>query len=221
MILWLGIAAAQSLEGIDGVVELRTTPEAPWRPADPGERIEAGMALRTFQGEARLALDGGGMVRLAARSELVRGPRSFELLHGRAFAQGEAVRFEMSGLVQVSGAARFDREPGTLQRLAVLSGEARATVLGRIVTLQPRQQLVVLSDGEPQISDFEENDPWYLDRIPLAEGAGRVLGSSGDAELRRGDGPWRTARAGDPFTVDMQPEPAPTPGSRSASRTAP
>lgn len=185
---------AQPLLVVEGVVELRATADAPWRPAAVGEVLEHGGQLRTLQGEATLALL-GGILRLAPETAIERQGRHYLLLSGRSYAQAEEISFVMGGVVRVSGEARFDALAGA-RRVAVLDGSGRITWLGRVLEVASGEQLIIAATGELSLSRYYERDPWYRNLIAVGEGRGQVLGFAGVAELRRADGDWQLAAPG-------------------------
>ena len=195
--------SAQSLLEVEGTVELQAAAAEPWLPASGGDVLEVGGALRTFQGEARLDLGDGGVLRLGVDSELSRGPRMYLLASGRVFVQAEGTIFDLGGPLRVAGEVRLDNDPEAGQRVAVISGSARATVGARVLNLEPGQQLLMAAGEDPEVIAFSEDDPWYRDLVPVAEGRGEVLGFRGTAELMAPSDAWQPAEIGAGFTPGM------------------
>jgi hypothetical protein len=188
---------AQTITTLNGVVEMRTTVDDPWRPASDGETLEARGGIRTFQGDVTLTLESGAIIRLSTDSELTRGLRTYQLVLGKAYTKGEAVPFDMSGPMRVDGEARFDVDPNAGARAVLLGGEARLTFGARVFELELGQQLVIPLEGEPSFSTYFERDPWYRDLVVLEEGTGSVENFLEEAEIQKVGGDWVVANIGD------------------------
>ena len=190
------LGAAQQLDAYDGVAEFKED-EGAWRPADIGDEIDVRDTLRTFEGDLSLALINGS-IRLNRNSELTRGLRTYDLVEGKAFVNADGVLMEFGGPLQVEGELRLDHNETDGHRAALLSGYARVTVGGRVLELEPGQQIVVSEDGETSLSEYYERDPWYRDILSLGEGVGQVIGFEGEAELDAGSG-WLQSELGMAF----------------------
>ncbi|MGL4608282.1 MAG: FecR family protein [Trueperaceae bacterium] len=193
----VGYVSAQTLTTVNGVVEIRETVDDPWRPASAGDVLQARGSVRTLQGDLTLTLETGGFIRLSTDSEMIRGLRTYELVLGKAYTQGEAVPFEISGPMRVSGEARFDVDSTSGARAVLLSGTAHLTFEGRVLELELGQQLVIPLEGEPSFSEYFERDPWYKDLVVLEEGTGVVENFLGEANIQNAEGGWRAAQLED------------------------
>jgi hypothetical protein len=188
---------AQPITTLNGVAEIRATPDDPWRPASVGDILEARGSVRTFQGDLTLTDDSGDVVRLTTDSEMNRGLRAYQLVLGKAYAKGEAVSFDMSGPMKVKGEARFDVAEDSGARAVLLAGEARVTIGAGVIVLEPGQQLVIPLEGEPGVSEYFERDPWYRDLVVLEEGTGVVENFLGTAEIQKAESEWVASQVGD------------------------
>lgn len=196
--IFFGIPSyAQPITTLNGVVEIRATPDDPWRPASNGDVLEARGSVRTFQGDMTLTLESGGIIRLNVDSEMVRGLRTYQLVAGKAYVNGEGIPMDMSGPMRVEGEARFDVDPTTGARAALLGGKAKLTFGAGVITFEPGQQFVIPLEGEPSLSLYFERDPWYKDFVVLEEGTGAVENFLGTAEIQKADGDWVASQIGD------------------------
>lgn len=188
---------AQSITTLNGVVEIRATPDDPWRPAGTGDVLEARGSVRTFQGDATVTLESGGIIRLSVDSEMVRGLRTYQLVTGKAYVNGEGMPMDMSGPMRVEGEARFDVDATTGARAVLLSGKAKLTAGARVIDFEPGQQYVIPLEGEPSMSLYFERDPWYKDLTVLEEGTGAVENFLNTAEIQKAEGEWVVSQIGD------------------------
>jgi hypothetical protein len=188
---------AQTITTLSGVVEVRTTVDDPWRPASDGEILEARGSIRTLQGDVTLTLESGGIIRLSVDSEMTRGLRTYQLVTGKAYANGEGLPMDLSGPMRVDGEARFDVDPNSGARAVLLGGEASLTFGARVYEFEVGQQLVIPLEGEPSFSIYFERDPWYKDLTVLEEGTGAVENFLGSAEIQKAEGEWAAAQVGD------------------------
>jgi hypothetical protein len=191
------LAFAQPITTLNGVAELRATPDDPWRPASVGDVLEARGSIRTFQGDVTLTDESGDVVRISNDTELLRGLRTYELVLGKAYAKGESVLFEMNGPMRVIGEARFDVSADAGARAVSLAGEAKLTFEGRVFQLELGQQLVIPLEGEPSFSQYFERDPWYRDLVVLEEGTGSVENFLKETFIQKAGGDWVPAQLGD------------------------
>ena len=190
-LLFFGYGVAQQLSW-EGSAELQLSEEASWQPLEDGNMLEVNARVRTFQGDVTVQLADNQVIRLAADSVLLRRSRDYVLEQGKAFvhAEGDGITFQLAGPVRVTGEARFDAQDAQA-RVAVINGSARITHLGRVVNLEPNQQLLVPADEEPEVTTFFETDPWYLNLVPVGEGYGKVIGLFNIAEVRSNDSDWQ------------------------------
>ena len=189
----LGLSLAQQVDSYDGVAEFMED-EGAWRPADIGDEIGVRDHLRTFEGDLYVALENGS-IRLARHSEMSRGLRTYDLVQGKAYVDADGVLMEFGGPMQVEGQLRLDRNEVEGHRAVLLDGAAKVTLGGRVIELEPGQQITVSSEGQASLADYYERDPWYRDILSLGEGVGRVIGFQGEAELKQ-DADWQPSELG-------------------------
>lgn len=193
--LCLGYSLGQTLQQVEGIVEIRSSPDDAWRPARVGDILEARGEIRTLQGSTTFQ-SSEYTLRLNQHSQIFRGLTAYELISGQVYLEAEAVKFFMGGPIKIKGQARLDRDPSNGQRLAILSGEATATLGANIYHLEKTQQLTVSNQGNITVSTYFERDPWYLTLVALAQGRAAVIGMTGEAELESSEG-WKTASLDD------------------------
>ena len=184
--------AAPALTRAEGRVEAQQ-PGGTWASQDSGEVT---LGLRTGAGRAELR-GGTGLITVGSASRLRRYLDEADLLQGRFHLRGPvAVHVQGQHLVMDGpGALRADLD-GPVRRVAVLAGQARLDLNGRIVTVQAGQQLD-LRGG--QLSAFRETDPWYAAQF-RGEGNASVQATRGPETLVR-PGQTRSAVIGDPLEV--------------------
>ena len=185
------LAWAQTIQTLEGLVEIRSSPEDAWRPASTGDVLEARGSLRTLQGDVIFSAP-EYTIRLSNDSELARGLTAYELISGKAYVGAQAVKFQIGGPVKIEGQARIDNDSVKGQRLVVLKGQATATLGAGVTYLETEQQLLIPIQGSHSVSQYFERDPWYLNLSILAEGSAAVVGMMGTAEIQTPEG-WAAA----------------------------
>ncbi len=192
---FLSLSLGQSIQTLEGIAEIRSSPDDAWRPASLGDTLAARGSLRTLQGDITLeALE--YKIRLSPNTELSRGLTAYELIQGKAYIDAQAVKFYMNGPIKIEGQARLDVDSLNGQRLAVLNGKAAATIGAGVTYLETNQQVVIPLQGEVSISQYFERDPWYLNLSVLAQGSAAVVGMMGSAEIQI-PGNWKAAQLND------------------------
>ena len=189
------LAWSQTIQTLEGLVEMRSSPEDAWRPAGIGDILDARGSLRTLQGDVTL-LAPEYTIRLSNNTELLRGLTAYELINGKAYIDAQAVKFQIGGPVKIEGQARIDTDPLNGQRLVVLNGIATATLGAGVTHLETEQQLVIPIEGDISVSQYFERDPWYLNLSVLATGSAAVVGMMGSAEIQMSEN-WKLAELND------------------------
>ena len=195
------LASAQVLEVINGVVELREAPDQPWRPASTAEPFNVGSSLRSFQGNARVALGQNSFLQIDHASALTRDVAGYAELQGKLYGRSTDLRLDV-GLpdLRLLGEGRVDALESGAHRIAVFSGEALAWLKNDLVIIHPGEQLYVPASGEPPIlSTYFERDPWYRSLMSLTSGTGQVEAAFGNNEIRLPGEDWRVANPGTAF----------------------
>ncbi|MCD0158674.1 hypothetical protein IHN57_15595, partial [Deinococcus sp. 6GRE01] len=144
------------LSGAQGSVEVLGTTNT-W--ATQGTGIDVTTSLRTGTGRAELK-SGTGQVVVGSASRLRRYLDEADLLDGRFFLRGP-VAVHVQGIhvvMEGAGQIRVDLSGKATRRVAVLQGQARLSLNGKLVTLRAAQQ-VDLNSG--RVTAFREQDPWY------------------------------------------------------------
>lgn len=179
--------AAPTVQGTQGRVELQQ-PGGTWAPGSG----EVTLGLRTGAGRAELH-DGAGRITVGSASRLRRYRDEADLLQGRFYLRGPvAVHVQGQHLVMDgAGSLRVDLD-GPVRRVAVITGQVRADLSGRVVTVRGGQQLDLRSAA---LSAFRETDPWYAAQF-RGEGSATVQATRGAVQLNRA-GQVRGAASGD------------------------
>lgn len=154
-----------------------------WAPGSaPGTELST--SLRTGTGRAELK-SGAGQIVVGSASRLRRYLDEADLLDGRFFLRGPvAVHVQGTHVVmEGAGQMRVDLSGRATRRVAVLQGQARLSLNGKLVTVRAAQQ-VDLDSGK--VTAFREQDPWYASQY-------RGLG---DANIEATRGQVRVDRAG-------------------------
>ncbi|MFC6801436.1 hypothetical protein ACFQDE_06570 [Deinococcus caeni] len=183
------------LSGAQGSVEL-LAPSGTWAPQV--SRTDVTTSLRTGTGRAELT-SGGGQVVMGSASRLRRYLDEADLLDGRFFLRGP-VAVHVQGIhvvMEGAGQMRVDLSGRATRRVAVLQGQARLSLNGRVVTVRAAQQ-VDLDSGK--VTAFREQDPWYASQYrgwaapPSRPPAGRCAWTApGRAAWRSSVTPWTPA----------------------------
>ncbi|GGR52093.1 hypothetical protein GCM10008959_11810 [Deinococcus seoulensis] len=165
-----------------GSVELLGT-SGTWAPGGtPGTELST--SLRTGTGRAELT-SGAGQVVVGSASRLRRYLDEADLLDGRFFLRGP-VAVHVQGVhvvMEGAGQMRVDLNGRATRRVAVLQGQARLSLNGKLVTVRAAQQVDL---GSGKVTAFREQDPWYASQY-------RGLGNA-NIEATRGQ--VRVDRAG-------------------------
>ncbi|WP_291428227.1 FecR family protein [Deinococcus sp.] len=148
----------------------------------PGTELST--SLRTGTGRAQLKF-GAGQIVVGSASRVRRLLNEAELLDGRFFLYGPvAVHVQGAHVVmEDAGQMRVDLSGRANRRVAVLQGQARLSLNGRVVTVRAGQQMDLDS---AKVTAFGEEDPWYASQY-------RGLG---DATIEATRGQVRVDRAG-------------------------
>lgn len=178
------------LSGAQGSVEVLGTTNT-WAPQGTG--IDVTTSLRTGTGRAELK-SGTGQVVVGSASRLRRYLDEADLLDGRFFLRGP-VAVHVQGIhvvMEGAGQIRVDLSGRATRRVAVLQGQARLSLNGKLVTLRAAQQ-VDLNSG--RVTAFREQDPWYASQY-RGLGSATVEATRGQVRVDRA-GQARVAVVGD------------------------
>lgn len=173
-------AAGGAVEVLSGV----------WNPAQPGQALPEGQALRTGVGRATLSMR-GGQVLLGSASQLRVYHNEPDLLAGQAYLRGQDAGFYALGrYIRLSGRARLDlRAP--LLRVIALSGSLKLSSDGQLLNLRAGEGF---DFGRQQTFMYQEQDAWY-DQQFLGSGEARIEATAGPVELAQDGRTWQPAVA--------------------------